>query len=169
MNAPFDLAPLLERVQSATGPDRELDNLIAWHLTGAKFWIEDFPLPGSVAEALMKEEDIPPPPFYTASVDAAISLLETLLPGWWWTCGSCALTNDASVSIPGSNGIGLGHALHAVVGPDFRVSAEMQTLLQEHPHLDRGINVDRVGGNVPLSIIEAILEALISLQSRAAA
>lgn len=56
-----DLVDLLERVRSATGPDRELD------------------------EALRVQLGYPPKPWnYTASIDAALALTERVLPGWVW-------------------------------------------------------------------------------------
>jgi hypothetical protein len=54
-----DLASLLEKVRSAQGPDRALD----WH----------------VADATGHESFVPA---YTASIDAALALVERKLPGW---------------------------------------------------------------------------------------
>ena len=31
------------------------------------------------------------PPNVTRSIDAVVGLIETELPGWWWTCGYCTL------------------------------------------------------------------------------
>ena len=67
-----DLQALLERVEKAEGPDRELDDAIdKWKLdtlltrdTSARFAL------------------ICPP--YTASIDAAVALVEKMLPGWKW-------------------------------------------------------------------------------------
>jgi hypothetical protein len=33
----------------------------------------------------------------TRSIDAAVRLIESELPGWWWTCGHCTLSDDASL------------------------------------------------------------------------
>jgi hypothetical protein len=33
----------------------------------------------------------------TTSIDAVVQLIETELSGWWWTCGYCSLSNDASL------------------------------------------------------------------------
>ena len=36
----------------------------------------------------------------TKSIDAIVRLIETELPGWWWVCGFCTLSNDASIEVP---------------------------------------------------------------------
>lgn len=65
-----DLNELLERVSSATGPDRELDRDICIELAidmatddGAVGWKS--------------------PPHFTASTDAALALVERVLPAGW--------------------------------------------------------------------------------------
>lgn len=83
------LPDLLERVTAASGPDRELDYLIAeWEhpflaknryrrLEGDRGWISPMPpIPGSghVAAA----------PDYTGSTDAALALVERRLPNCEW-------------------------------------------------------------------------------------
>jgi hypothetical protein len=40
------------------------------------------------------------PPNVTRSIDAAVKLIETELPGWWWNCGYGAVRNGASLYIP---------------------------------------------------------------------
>lgn len=82
-----EITELLERVKAATGPDRELDALILLHLNGWTLHEETNPKSGSFAfwegepwnsvchncsgwEAL------------TASIDAALALVERCLPGW---------------------------------------------------------------------------------------
>ena len=42
------------------------------------------------------------PPNVTRSIDAVARLIETELPGWWWTFGYCTLSNDASLYVPSS-------------------------------------------------------------------
>lgn len=83
---------LLERVKAATGPDRELDGALAeafgWRqitvdhgLRLTREWLrpDGFPLPvGTMAD----------PPFFTASLDAALALVERALPGWSWAGGN---------------------------------------------------------------------------------
>lgn len=79
------LADLLERVEKASGPDRGLDEALAnafgWDFQtkseGGRVWTEwkrpeGFRLPlGTLAD----------PPFFTASIDAALALVERVLPG----------------------------------------------------------------------------------------
>ena len=79
-----ELAELLKRVEAATGPDREIDELLtAWSVGAVReedatfdhkpayhrdgFWVSIGPIAP-----------------YTASIDAAVSLIEKRLPGWAW-------------------------------------------------------------------------------------
>ena len=39
------------------------------------------------------------PPNVTRSIDAAVQLIATELPGWWWNCGCCALLETARLSM----------------------------------------------------------------------
>lgn len=64
-----DLSELIERVEKATGPDRELDAAIAAH-----FDLPYGPRPVGGSEWLSAH--------FTASVDAALELVERELPGW---------------------------------------------------------------------------------------
>src|SRR3954462_3976721 len=59
------------------------------------------------------------PPNVTRSIDAALQLIEAELPGWWWTCGDCKLTNDASLYPPGSHRFRLEQLSQAMMGPDL--------------------------------------------------
>lgn len=73
------LEGLVERVKAATGPDRELDISIGTTIGGWTYqphvphnfkWHDgEFDRPGG-------------PPSYTASIDAALALVERLLPDW---------------------------------------------------------------------------------------
>jgi hypothetical protein len=71
----------------------------------------------------------------TKSIDAIVRLIETELPGWWWVCGFCTLSNDASIEVP-----------RARTGPDFRAGPEPMRLLT-HPKMghifDKGFHHDR--------------------------
>ena len=94
-----DLSELLKRVEAATGPDRELDAHLAV-IAGLNMCFCDY-------EAGSYHGDCPPPgcgeplglhderhsypvqwqdderlPAYTASIDAALALVEKVLPGW---------------------------------------------------------------------------------------
>jgi len=85
------LTELRERVERATGPDRELDIEIA----GALFELSRLTKklqrslgfrPGSVEPQIIIRDrfagaDTEPIPYYTASIDAALALVERKLPG----------------------------------------------------------------------------------------
>lgn len=99
----------------------------------------------------------------TRSIDAVAQLIESELPGWWWTCGYCTLSNDASLYVPGSNRFPYARA---VMGPDFRSGPEALRLL-EHPIwgrvFDDGFHRDRRSGTVPLAMLAVFLAAKIAL------
>lgn len=82
---PLTLQDLLHRVESATGPDRELDALIMVALGGARRVDEClFYGPGETTWCFSDYEheyDMPPLPYVTASLDAALALVERCLPG----------------------------------------------------------------------------------------
>lgn len=76
-------AELLQRIEAASGPDRVLDGDV-WHALTAKpgdVWVNDF------ADGVYHLQDprdtiaYEAPPDLTASIDAAIALVERLLPG----------------------------------------------------------------------------------------
>lgn len=94
----LDLKALLERVRNATGPDRGLDGLLARDVEG---WIPHFALegediidwpwmgghwhlPGDPDADDCQQAPSDEPPAYTASIDAALALVERVLPGWQW-------------------------------------------------------------------------------------
>lgn len=90
-----DLKALVERVEAATGPDRELDAQL-WCLgEGVKFSHLS-----SQSEAIIffrlgkngtcREDGWPR---YTASLDSSLALCERVLPGWKWSIQH----NDAEV------------------------------------------------------------------------
>lgn len=96
---------LIERLEKATGPDRELDEAI---------WLAA--IPGATRKNLMEEFPAEKPlweyydpeqrayfragliPAYTASTDAAVALVERCLPGWMWRVASCSVSDDAWVA-----------------------------------------------------------------------
>ena len=91
----------------------------------------------------------------TRSIDAAVELIETELPGWWWTCGFCKLSNDASLYAPGSKSYP--YASHSSMGPDFRAGQSEVLRLLNHPEwgklFDGGFHRDLRGGTVPLALL----------------
>ncbi len=98
------LERLIERVKAATGPDRELDCRIAYELD---FEVEGMAAPfrsycdvhdlkwGDIARHANSPQSILSHnlPRFTASIDAALALVERLLPGWNYTFsrGHCEL------------------------------------------------------------------------------
>jgi hypothetical protein len=87
------LRDLLEKVNSASVGSAELDKDV----------VAAFPTASSEI---------------TKSIDSVVHLIETELPGWWWACGFCTLSNDASIEVP-----------RARTGPDFRAGPEPMQLL----------------------------------------
>ena len=86
-----DLPALLTHLQAATGADRELDGLLAVQFGGAKtkdFYGRDFT---QVVRKFGSETftsvqwDSWKVPCFTASIDAALGLIERVLPGWTWS------------------------------------------------------------------------------------
>ena len=116
-----DLAALLERVRKATGPDRELDYEIPLAVeppppTG--FWTTD-------------REYYPP---ITSSIDAALGLVERVLPGWSWRVGAYNLDR-----VPRCE---LAQPVETEFGPGIGVRAQVD------------------GPTAPLAILAAMLTAL---------
>jgi hypothetical protein len=105
------------------------------------------------------------PPDVTRSIDSVVRLIESELPGWWWTCGYCKLSNDASLYVPGSKRFPYRYAV-ATMAPDHRTGPEARRLL-EHPELRGvfadGFHRDRRVGTVPLAMLAVFLEAKIAL------
>jgi hypothetical protein len=134
----MDLEELLRKVETAPSGTAELDSCFA-----------------SVFPSASRK--------VTRSIDAAVRLIEIELPGWWWTCGYCTLSNDASLYVPGSKRFPYSAA---VMGPDFRSGPEALRLLEDPKwgrRFDEGFHRDRRGGTVPLAILATFLAAKITL------
>jgi hypothetical protein len=134
----MDLEELLQKVESVHQGTLELDNDFAALFPTA-------------------------PPKVTRSMDAVARLIENELPGWWWTCGYCSLSNDASLYVPGCKGFPYAKA---TMGPDFRSGPEALRLLQDPKWgdvFDGGFHRDRRGGTLPLAMLAAFLAAKIAL------
>lgn len=104
-----EIAELIERLEKATGPDRDMDYRLFETLTDGVydektkpglFWREGF-------TAYAAE--------FTKSYDSALALLGCVLPGWSWHGGSCFITDDAQV------------------WPDFNSPVHGERLRQEFP------------------------------------
>ena len=105
---PNDLLALIERVEKATGPDRDLDAAVFVAVTGAATWSYDdnchidaliksgayrgdkqlhpdyAPNPRVTWRYRIGDADYGEVPSLSASVDAALALLERVLPGAFW-------------------------------------------------------------------------------------
>lgn len=91
-----DLKALLERVEKAEGPDRELDAAIynalytdnyrphAFHSFEQKFHAVHRYHDGWLVGKDNSDEWAENLPKFTASIDAAVALVEKMLPGWAW-------------------------------------------------------------------------------------
>ena len=73
------------------------------------------------------------------SIDAAVTLIRIALPGWCWSCGTCVVSNDASLKPDGE-------------GPDAHAC----------DRFDEGFFGDAKGGTVPLSLVHAMSLGLIA-------
>ena len=133
-----DLRALLERVQKAQGPDRELDIALD------ELVFVTLPHGSGVEKVLANT------PYYTHSIDASVGLVSKLLPDWWWSCGYCKLSNDASI-VP-----------RASMAPDFRASPEAHALVNKSRKFDEGFHCDLRYGNVPIALMTCLLMAMIA-------
>ena len=96
----------------------------------------------------------------TRSIDAVARLIETELPGWWWTCGYCKASNDASLYPPGCS------RYRSTVGPDGRSGPEAEQLLNDPKWgkiFNDGFHLDLRGGSMPLAMLIVFLTAKITL------
>ena len=103
------------------------------------------------------------------SIDALVRLIETELPGWWWTFGYCRLSNDASLYPPGSPRFRQQFA-HASMGVDAKSGPDAAALLRlpkSGKLLDDGFHCDLLGGTVIQSMLIVFLEAKIALEKAA--
>jgi len=155
------LRDLLARTQAATGPDCEIDlsfaRLEGWTFLKMKgdakpYWRK--PVKPAANGRISRSEY----PTVTSSIAAAVALFERALPGWWWKCGMCSVSDDACVA------------------PDYNSPIHGARLRLEFPiikfgsEFDGGFDVDRrPPGNVQLALIEAMLTALIVIEEGNAA
>lgn len=79
---------LVERLKAANGPDRDIDALIAGNLLSKEVKREPNKRTWRMGHKQTKTRPSEPwvcLPSYTHSVDAALVLLEHVLPAWTWT------------------------------------------------------------------------------------
>ena len=129
-----DIASLLERVTAARGPDRVLD------LDLARALVPD------VVVLRRNDDDTANEPHtyweYTASIDAALALVERMLPGWKWGVASVAVkTGEKSPE---------GYPRY---GTGFRAHVTQVSALRPMPSVAEG-------PTAPLAILVALLRSL---------
>lgn len=113
-----DLRGLIERLEKATGPDRELDGAMWLHFDQEalyKCWgVRGMRYAGHVHTKAEKAAHIKRmseyyAPAYTASLDAAVALVERVAPGWSWECRASGTGDKGQATIwnpsrrPGDN------------------------------------------------------------------
>lgn len=147
------LKTLLARIEKATGPNLATEIALALALKqapeGFHFVEETQSWQRYVSVRDSVELWVPPP--YTASLDAVVRLVTTLLPGWGWKVGTCHVSDDAWVC------------------PDFNDPEHGARLRDRYFPIDyngpydAGFDIDRrPPGNLPLALLEALLQALIA-------
>ena len=149
-----EIGELLARVEAAAGPDRELDSSIAllcgWthevnHAEDYECWRN----PDGKACYL---------PRYTASIDAALALVERVLPGWMWRVATCSVSDDAWVC-PDFN--------HPTHGAEFQArfndafdGRDPAEVIIEATDVDR-----RPSGQPALAVLQSLLLAMTILRT----
>lgn len=135
------LRSLKERLEKAEGPDRALDLAVCEAVGAEMNYSGDLVGLGS--------------PFYTFSLDASLSLVREMLPGWWWKVGSCHVSDDACVC------------------PYFFDPVHGARLREQFPNvewngpLDGGFDIDqRPPGRPAIALLRAMIEAMIFIKER---
>lgn len=85
-------ADIIKRLEEADGPDRALDAHILVSVNGVTMHKDSDPSEGifafwqdGVCHNCTRWDEL------TASIDAAVALVELMLPGWFWRCGRTSL------------------------------------------------------------------------------
>ncbi|MDH3740291.1 MAG: hypothetical protein OER56_01720 [Hyphomicrobiales bacterium] len=162
-----ELQALRERIRAATGPDRGIDGRLHFYDCERNSAVPC----GATNISFRKHEQkhgwhtayiahkgfIHGFPEYTASIDAALALVERVLPGWTWRVASCSVSDDAWI-IPDFN--------HPLYGQNFRDFWPEEC--QRDPIEYLSADVDRrPPGNPALAILESMLIAMIDMIEQA--
>lgn len=135
------LTAILERVIAATGPDADIDAEL--HKLFPPDWLRK--------RGRYRRENIPQ---YTASVDAALALVNSQLPGWIWHLCTCSVSDDAWVC-PDFN--------HPIYGQEFQ--ARFNQAFDDRDPAEVIIEATDVArhpsGFVALALVEAMLRGMI--------
>jgi hypothetical protein len=150
------MTDLIEKLQSAEGPSRELDAEIFEYLGYHVKRLSTFPITGAFLAYPPAGPEVcrPADLSVTSTVGAALSLVASELPGWGWRIGSCHLSDDALL-FPDFNCPEHGARLKAELGAfdagDWR---------------DTGIDIDlRPPGRIAIAIMIALIEVKQRLKS----
>ncbi len=111
-----DLRGLIERVEKATGLDRELDGAIHNALFGTAYVRCTGSVTGFMTSATNNGN--PTVPIYTNSVDAALALVEKMRPGYRWGVSSVAIKIGAHPD--GKTAYGEGFRAHVTKNSPLR-------------------------------------------------
>jgi hypothetical protein len=100
-----------------------------------------------VARGVLAPDDAAP----FESIDAAVSVLNRVLPGWWHTAGLCSLTG------------------HASIGPDYN-GPDGERLRREFPpeRFDAGFDADLAPGDGTARLCQALMNCLVQALKAAA-
>lgn len=130
---------ILQRLERAYGPDHQLDCVIwRWYCRS-----------GFEIGLRYRKDDAPK---FTASLDAAVSLVNRVLPGWWWKVIQCSVSDDAWVC-PDYNSPVHGPRLFKQFPPD--ACPEFET----HFDLDR-----RPAGTIAIALCQSVFMACCKIE-----
>jgi len=159
-----ELLRLLERVQSADRPERELDAEL-WLLLTPGATRKQTPVKSTtglcpdytIDETRDETGALITVPSFTKSLNCVVGLIERALPGWWWKCGTCHMSDDACMA-PDYNSPIHGSRLTR----EFPLPEPHQEWIDEfgsaHGPFDAGFDTDRrPAGNLPLALLESLL------------
>jgi hypothetical protein len=150
------LIALSERVRAATGPDRGINLAIAKALVPDVVVLRyDSNINKNIEHTYWQ---------YTSKIDDAVALLNRVLPGWWWRVGTCCVSDDACIA-PDYNDPEHGDRLRREFPLPAERNFEEPDGRMSYGPFDGGFDIDRrPAGNLPLALLEAMLDALIYIE-----
>jgi hypothetical protein len=146
-----DLAGLIEKVEALEGPSREVDGAVWCAVNGYPFVMWDGAgcvYRGKDGISHIASNNISN---YTASLDAAVALVERVLPGWSWRVATCHVSDDAWL-IPDFN-----HPIHGerLMREFGKAEGDPSAYWQEATDVDL-----RPSGRPAIALILALLRVL---------
>lgn len=137
------------RVEKAEGPDRELDHMLHHALVGP---IGDVIRHHETKKFIMADVIAAE---ITTSIDAALALVEKVLPGWFWLLRAPADDCDEP-----------GRFFANLQSPDFDAIAH-ETPDGWRTEMLAGVDGYSYGDTAPLAVLSALLKALIAQEEAA--